>query len=120
MGLGHLNILYIAMKLVEFEVNRNRELLNIMIIEEPEAHIHTHIQKTLFNNLQVTHTYTQVVMSTHSTHLSEVSDIEKVNVMKKVDEQTSLVMKPTNGLDQFGTDVLEYKGISFRKYYRDI
>lgn len=107
LGLGHLNILYIAMKLVEFEVNRNRELLNIMIIEEPEAHIHTHIQKTLFNNLQVAHTYTQVVMSTHSTHLSEVSDIEKVNVMKKVDEQTSLVMKPTNGLDRFGTDVLE-------------
>lgn len=58
LGLGHLNILYIAMKLVEFEVNRNRELLNIMIIEEPEAHIHTHIQKTLFNNLQVTHAYT--------------------------------------------------------------
>lgn len=115
LGLGHLNILYIAMKPVEFEVNRNRELLNIMIIEEPEAHIHTHIQKTLFNNLQVTHTYTQVVMSTHSTHLSEVSDIEKVNVMKKVDEQTSLVMKPTNGLDQFGADVLEYKGISFSK-----
>lgn len=119
LGLGHLNILYIAMKLVEFEVNRNRELLNIMIIEEPEAHIHTHIhthiQKTLFNNLQVAHTYTQVVMSTHSTHLSEVSDIEKVNVMKKVDEQTSLVMKPTNGLDQFGADVLEYKGISFSK-----
>ena len=115
LGLGHLNILYIAMKLVEFEVNRNRELLNIMIIEEPEAHIHTHIQKTLFNNLQVTHTYTQVVMSTHSTHLSEVSDIEKVNVMKKVDEQISLVMKPTNGLDQFGADVLEYKGISFSK-----
>ena len=115
LGLGHLNILYIAMKLVEFEVNRNRELLNIMIIEEPEAHIHTHIQKTLFNNLQVAHTYTQVVMSTHSTHLSEVSYIEKINVMKKVDEQTSLVMKPTNGLDRFGTDVLECKGISFSK-----
>lgn len=115
LGLGHLNILYIAMKLVEFEVNRNRELLNIMIIEEPEAHIHTHIQKTLFNNLQIAHTYTQVVMSTHSTHLSEVSDIEKVNVMKKVNEETSLVMKPTNGLNQFGTDILECKGIPFSK-----
>ena len=71
----HQKIDTIPMKLVEFEVNRNRELLNIMIIEEPEAHIHTHIQKTLFNNLQVAHTYTQVVMSTHSTHLSEVSDL---------------------------------------------
>lgn len=77
LGLGHLNILYIAMKLVEFEVNRNRELLNIMIIEEPEAHIHTHIQKTLFNNLQVAHTYTQVVMSTHSTHTLEVDFVSE-------------------------------------------
>jgi predicted ATP-dependent endonuclease of OLD family len=113
LGLGHLNILYIALKLVEFEVNRNRELLNIMIIEEPEAHIHTHIQKTLFDNLQVAHTYTQVVMSTHSTHLSEVADIEKVNIMKKVDEQLTFVMKPTNGLDNFGADILKHRGMAF-------
>lgn len=79
---------------------------------EGETDLHNaKTQQNGTNNLQVTHTYTQVVMSTHSTHLSEVSDIEKVNVMKKVDEQTSLVMKPTNGLDQFGADVLEYKGI---------
>ncbi|NCB24119.1 MAG: hypothetical protein EOM62_01380 [Bacteroidia bacterium] len=113
LGLGHLNILYIALKLVEFEANRNRELLNIMIIEEPEAHIHTHIQKTLFANLQVTHTYTQVIMSTHSTHLSEVADIEKVNVIMKANEQISTVMKPTNGLDEFGADILKHKGIAF-------
>lgn len=113
LGLGHLNILYMAMKLVEFETNRNRELLNIMIIEEPEAHIHTHIQKTLFNNLQITHCYTQVVMSTHSTHLSEVADIDKVNIMKKVDEQISCVMRPTNNLDSFGTDVLKHNGLPF-------
>ena len=113
LGLGHLNILYIALKLVEFEANRNRELLNIMIIEEPEAHIHTHIQKTLFDNLQVAHTYTQVVMSTHSTHISEVADIEKVNIMKKVNEQLSFVMKPTNGLDQFGAGILKHKGMAF-------
>lgn len=115
LGLGHLNILYIALKLVEFEANRNRELLNIMIIEEPEAHIHTHIQKTLFDNLQVTHTYTQVIMSTHSTHLSEVADIEKVNVIKKVNDQLSSVMKPTNGLDEFGVDVLKHKGMAFTR-----
>lgn len=113
LGLGHLNILYMALKLVEFEVNRNRELLNIMIIEEPEAHIHTHIQKTLFDNLQVTHNYTQVIMSTHSTHLSEVADIEKVNIMKKVNEQISTVMKPSNGLDKFGANVLGHKDIAF-------
>ncbi|MDY0288952.1 MAG: AAA family ATPase [Sphaerochaeta sp.] len=101
LGLGHLNILYMALKLVEFEANRNHEILNIMVIEEPEAHIHTHIQKTLFNSLQVTRDYTQVIMSTHSTHLSEVADIEKVNVMKNSGQRT-IVMKPTTGLSEFG------------------
>jgi predicted ATP-dependent endonuclease of OLD family len=102
LGLGHLNILYMALKLVEFEANRNHEILNVMVIEEPEAHVHTHIQKTLFNNLQVTRDYTQVIMTTHSTHLSEVADIEKVNVMKKL-AQRAVVMKPTTGLSSFGT-----------------
>jgi predicted ATP-dependent endonuclease of OLD family len=40
-------------------------------------------------------------MSTHSTHLSEVAEIEKVNVMKKL-PQRAIVMKPTNGLSSFG------------------
>ena len=108
LGLGHLNILYIALKLVEFEYNRNHEILNIMIIEEPEAHIHTHIQKTLFDSLKVSNDYTQVIMTTHSTHLSEVSDIQKVNVLK-AGPTFSTVMKPTEALDEFGESHLEIK-----------
>lgn len=111
LGLGHLNILYIALKLVEFEYNRNHEILNIMIIEEPEAHIHTHIQKALFDNLNVSSEYTQVIMTTHSTHLSEVSAIAKVNVIKP-NNGNSIVMRPTNKLDQFGADNLELKDVS--------
>lgn len=111
LGLGHLNILYIALKLVEFEYNRNHEILNIMIIEEPEAHIHTHIQKALFDNLNVSSEYTQVIMTTHSTHLSEVSAIAKVNVVKP-NSGSSLVMRPTNMLDQFGIDHLKIKDVS--------
>ena len=111
LGLGHLNILYIALKLVEFDYSRNHEILNIMIIEEPEAHIHTHIQKTLFDNLKVAKEYTQVIMTTHSTQLSEVSDIRKVNVLKISDRET-VVMRPTAGLDKFGKDNLELKDLS--------
>ena len=116
LGLGHLNILYIALKLVEFEFNRSRELLNIMIIEEPEAHIHTHIQRTLFENLQMTNAYTQIIMSTHSTHLSEVSDLERINIMKIKDPNQSVVMRPTNRLDEFGENILKLKKpLSFNK-----
>lgn len=111
LGLGHLNILYIALKLVEFEYNKNHEILNIMIVEEPEAHIHTHIQKTLFDNLKVIKEYTQVIMTTHSNQLSEISDITKVNVLK-INNNITEVMRPCNGLDDFGKKALEQKDLS--------
>lgn len=114
LGLGHLNILFVALKLVEFEINRNQELVNIMIIEEPEAHIHMHIQKTLFDNLQVSKDYTQVLMTTHSTHLSEVADITQVNILK-CSQNKSVVMQPANGLDDIGEKEFGLKDISLTK-----
>lgn len=111
LGLGHLNMLYIALKLVEFEVNRNQELMNIMIIEEPEAHIHTHIQKTLFANLQVSTDFTQVIMTTHSTHLSEVAEIDKVNVLGTCNDYSE-VMQPANGLNEFGEKEFKLKDVT--------
>lgn len=114
LGLGHLNILYIALKLVEFDANRNHEILNIMVVEEPEAHIHTHIQRTLFDNLKVIKNYTQVIMTTHSTHISEVSNVNSVNVLK-TQNSISTVMRPTNGLDEFGEKYLQLKDLSLSK-----
>lgn len=105
LGLGHLNMIYLALKIVEFEICRSRELLNIMVIEEPEAHIHSHIQKTLFKNLSVAGNYTQVIMTTHSVHLAESSEISRMNILKTFDN-TSIAMQPTNGLDYYGTEKL--------------
>ena len=84
LGLGHLNILYIALKLVEFEANRHHEILNIMIVEEPEAHVHTHIQKTLFDNLQLSKNYTQVVMTTHTFEVDFANIDENKDIFKKL------------------------------------
>lgn len=111
LGLGHLNMIYMALKIVEYEMNRTRELINIMIIEEPEAHIHTHIQRTLFDKLKVTKDYTQIITTTHSTHLAEVSEIKNVNVLKSVDNK-SISMQPSKELDKFGEEKLELKKLS--------
>ena len=111
LGLGHLNILYIALKLVEFEYRKNHEILNIMIIEEPEAHIHIHIQKTLFDNLNIIKNYTQIIMTTHSTHLSEIADISRINVLKSLSINSSynpvtraVVMNPTHNLETYAKE----------------
>lgn len=111
LGLGHLNMIYLALKIVEFETCRSRELLNIMVIEEPEAHIHAHIQKTLFKNLSVTKNYTQVLMTTHSVHLAEASEISRMNILKNLNE-TSIAMQPDRQLDQYGKDNLNKKSLS--------
>ncbi|HBL49632.1 MAG TPA: ATP-dependent endonuclease [Firmicutes bacterium] len=111
LGLGHLNMIYLALKIVEFEACRSRELLNIMVIEEPEAHIHAHIQKTLFNNLSVTQNYTQVLMTTHSVHLAESSEISRMNILKTLN-QNSIAMQPMRQLDQYGKDNLKKKSLS--------
>lgn len=111
LGLGHLNMIYMALKIVEYEVNRTRELINIMIIEEPEAHIHTHIQRTLFDKLKVTKDYTQIITTTHSTHLAEVSEIRNVNILKSIGSK-SISMQPSQRLDEFGKNNLQLKNLT--------
>lgn len=110
LGLGHLNMIYMALKIVEYEVNRTRELINIMIIEEPEAHIHTHIQRTLFDKLKVTKDYTQIITTTHSTHLAEVSEVKNINILKSICSN-SISMQPNQGLDEFGKKNLQLKNL---------
>ena len=111
LGLGHLNMIFLALKIVEFETCRSRELLNIMVIEEPEAHIHSHIQKTIFNNLGTTKNYTQVLTTTHSVHLAEASEISRMNILKTFN-QNSFAMQPVYQLDQFGKEKLNKKSLS--------
>lgn len=110
LGLGHLNMIYMALKIVEYEVNRTRELINIMIIEEPEAHIHTHIQRTLFDKLKVTKDYTQIITTTHSSYLAEVSEVKNINILKSIGSN-SISMQPSQGLDEFGEQNLQLKNL---------
>lgn len=75
LSLGGANLIYLALKLYEYEEIRDSEdhITHFLLIEEPEAHIHNHIQKTLFDNFNFKNT--QVFVSTHSTQISSVSKI---------------------------------------------
>lgn len=98
MSLGGANLIYLALKLYEYEEGISKNLLaNFLIIEEPEAHIHTHIQKSLFSNLK--NNRTQVFISTHSTHISSVSNISTTNVLVKKGLET-ISCSPSKGLEE--------------------
>lgn len=98
LSLGGANLIYLALKLYEYEaqVDSNSKIAHFLLIEEPEAHIHTHIKKTLFSN--VSHINTQVFISTHSSQISSVSKISAVNVLSRK-QSKSEVYQPSNGLE---------------------
>ncbi len=80
LSLGGANLIFLTLKLLEFRYQKAQQsIANFLLIEEPEAHIHTHIQKTLFD--RITYSDTQIIYSTHSTHISEVSNVENVNIL---------------------------------------
>lgn len=82
LSLGGANLIYLTLKLLEYKYRKNEETFaNFLFIEEPEAHIHTHIQKTLFDKINFEET--QIIYSTHSTHISEVSRISNMNILSK-------------------------------------
>lgn len=96
-SLGGANLIYLSLKFLEYEIKLSSDrVAHFLLIEEPEAHIHTHIQKTLFTNLPTDRT--QVIVSTHSTQISSASRIASVNVMAKQNDHVE-VYQPANGLD---------------------
>jgi putative ATP-dependent endonuclease of OLD family len=96
LSLGGANLIYFSLKLLEYEkVKSDDKIANFLLIEEPEAHIHTHIQKTLFQKL---HSHnTQIIITTHSTQISSVSKISSLNVLSR-SKQKAVVFNPSNGL----------------------
>lgn len=97
LSLGGANLIYMTLKLLEYELKQPREekIAHFLLIEEPEAHVHNHIQKTLFDNYHFENT--QVFVTTHSTQISSVSRIRSMNILLKDDLKT-IVCKPSKNL----------------------
>ncbi|MGJ7025667.1 ATP-dependent nuclease [Petrimonas sulfuriphila] len=121
LSLGGANLIFLTLKLLEFKYRKSRETFaNFLVIEEPEAHIHNHIQKTLFDKLD--YGDTQIIYSTHSTQISEVSNVNNISILSKKSNcaevyQPSLGLTPENineiqrYLDAVRTNLLFAKGV---------
>lgn len=99
-SLGENNVVYLALKLKESQMERGhtRKFLNIILIEEPEAHLHKHLQQSLFEGIKNNKNY-QIFLSTHSVHISESADIQSAIVLGKKDKCTEIYI-PSKGLEE--------------------
>jgi predicted ATP-dependent endonuclease of OLD family len=106
LSLGGANLIYLALKLYEYEAIRDNEahITHFLMIEEPEAHIHNHIQKTLFENFNFKNT--QVFVSTHSTQISSASKISSMNILSRKEVKTEVYF-PSKGLDKSNAQCIE-------------
>ncbi|MGO0906939.1 ATP-dependent nuclease [Clostridioides difficile] len=87
-GLGRNNLLYISLVISKF-ANTNyfgkETQFRLVGIEEPEAHLHIHLQDHLAKNIKgIIHNEnkdTQLIMTSHSTHICGTLDIENTVVI---------------------------------------
>lgn len=127
-GLGYMNLISmifeIEILLKEFKKSKNEKSadINLLFIEEPEAHTHPQMQYVFIKNIKALlkddlkrengqSIHLQYVISTHSSHIVSESSFNDIKYLKK-DKFNSVISKNLQALER------EYKSDGEERNYR--
>jgi putative ATP-dependent endonuclease of OLD family len=102
-GLGYNNLLYMAVLLAAIADHPRDEepTLRVLLVEEPEAHLHPQLQELLMQFLErEAVANTQVVVTSHSPNFASAARVERLTVLAKAEAGSPEARLPANfGLD---------------------
>ena len=131
-GLGYQNLISIVFKLISFRddrIHKGKALnddnsdyiapLHLVLLEEPEAHLHVQVQQVLIKKAYNVLTKslnswlsTQLVVSTHSSHITKEVNFSKIRYFKRVSNNSEIkipTVEVVNLTNTFGTDEITEK-----------
>ncbi|KRW57819.1 AAA family ATPase [Pseudomonas sp. TTU2014-080ASC] len=121
-GLGYQNLQSLSYQLVSFRESRLKPVegapaaVHLVMIEEPEAHLHVQVQRTFSHRAaelitptadEYKHLSSQLIITTHASHLAHAENFDRLRYIRRVPTNSACGMHSSDVVslaDAFGED----------------